>query len=609
MAAEAVPRLVAWGSVVRRDLDDGAIAGTVVGVVIGAALIALCLYPVVIHLVKRRRRPRSLEFDAEHGAAAAAARHDLAGLDDRRRLSSTDSFKHDGDLSRGDSRAAPVARQWGWPSRSQAPPRPRAGHSPPRQLSSSLPDTIASDRPLAPAPFYEGEYMPVSEVRDDHPGVLQGTSADYYSPSIPSEAFGMVTSPDEVAAAGVTASRGSSFRYNVRHMFRRKSGRDAAVEPCPPAASSGDGQPVPSAAPQALQGVALQQITPTGDPAAEPSALSHQTSPPPAVASAAQTSASPSPPPPRPPPQLPVEQPVKVSSPSPPAHPAPGTVNPMDIMPASTESELWYRNEHELLSAYRHPAAVSPVPDHEKRMSNPDTERAPSVAPPTPSTTVPHQAAAAATESATPTQAKGQDGPQGDDVLMTDAQQPHPDPSPPAVPEPGRYPSHTSDLSTLFQGPGSTDLSSHNTPSTQLDSPTPESLNSSDFRHSVSPQSGNSTLKMGIFRCDVPGCQQVFDQPHKLKHHQRYHSKDHKCPYANCEKGFGTKTHLHRHINDRHEKKKKFHCSVPGCDYSRAGGKGFPRKDNWKRHMIKTHHMDHAHLPEPIEVDPDTAAT
>jgi len=107
----------------------------------------------------------------------------------------------------------------------------------------------------------------------------------------------------------------------------------------------------------------------------------------------------------------------------------------------------------------------------------------------------------------------------------------------------------------------------------------------------------------GVYCCAEPGCNQVFDQPHKLKHHQRYHSKDHKCPYPTCGKGFGTKTHLQRHINDRHEKKKKFHCSIQGCDYSRAGGKAFPRKDNWKRHMTKIHGMDHSGLPEPVEVD------
>lgn len=94
------------------------------------------------------------------------------------------------------------------------------------------------------------------------------------------------------------------------------------------------------------------------------------------------------------------------------------------------------------------------------------------------------------------------------------------------------------------------------------------------------------------------------------RHHQRYHSKDHKCTYAGCGKGFGTKTHLQRHINDRHEKKKKYFCAIPGCDYSRTGGKtGFPRKDNWKRHMTNIHNCDQQNLPEPVEVELEMGGT
>ena len=49
---------------------------------------------------------------------------------------------------------------------------------------------------------------------------------------------------------------------------------------------------------------------------------------------------------------------------------------------------------------------------------------------------------------------------------------------------------------------------------------------------------------------------------------------------------FGTKTHLDRHVNDKHKKSRKFYCQAPGCPYSRHGGKSFPRKDNWRRHMV-----------------------
>ncbi|KAI8652617.1 hypothetical protein NCS57_01326200 [Fusarium keratoplasticum] len=112
-----------------------------------------------------------------------------------------------------------------------------------------------------------------------------------------------------------------------------------------------------------------------------------------------------------------------------------------------------------------------------------------------------------------------------------------------------------------------------------------------------------SPLGEEALQCVEPGCYRVFDQPYKLKHHRRYHAKEHKCPFPNCAKGFGTKTHLQRHINDRHERRKRFHCFVPGCDYSREGGKGFSRKDNSVRHMLKFHDMNRLNLPEPVESD------
>jgi len=62
---------------------------------------------------------------------------------------------------------------------------------------------------------------------------------------------------------------------------------------------------------------------------------------------------------------------------------------------------------------------------------------------------------------------------------------------------------------------------------------------------------------------------------------------------------FGTKTHLDRHVNDKHFKMRKFHCTQPECPYSRQGGKSFPRKDNWRRHMLNKHHITPTTDPEP----------
>ncbi|TDZ34201.1 hypothetical protein C8035_v009664 [Colletotrichum spinosum] len=86
-------------------------------------------------------------------------------------------------------------------------------------------------------------------------------------------------------------------------------------------------------------------------------------------------------------------------------------------------------------------------------------------------------------------------------------------------------------------------------------------------------------------------------------HHKRYHERPHECAHPGCGKRFGTKTHLDRHINDKHKKTKKFHCTVSTCLYSKAGGKSFPRKDNWRRHMVNIHHVQPTSDPEPDMVD------
>lgn len=36
-------------------------------------------------------------------------------------------------------------------------------------------------------------------------------------------------------------------------------------------------------------------------------------------------------------------------------------------------------------------------------------------------------------------------------------------------------------------------------------------------------------------------------------------------------------------------KTRKFFCREKDCPYSREGGKSFPRKDNWSRHMRNKH--------------------
>ncbi|KAI3316708.1 hypothetical protein HD806DRAFT_517004 [Xylariaceae sp. AK1471] len=109
-------------------------------------------------------------------------------------------------------------------------------------------------------------------------------------------------------------------------------------------------------------------------------------------------------------------------------------------------------------------------------------------------------------------------------------------------------------------------------------------------KSAIIPESGSQTEQL-----ICPECGRKFDQIHKLNHHKRYHDRTHECTYVGCDMKFGTKTHLDRHIYDRHLPIKTFHCTEPTCVWFK-GGKSFPRKDNLRRHMMKKHGMSEDEL-------------
>ncbi|KAL8351389.1 hypothetical protein RB601_000582 [Gaeumannomyces tritici] len=149
-------------------------------------------------------------------------------------------------------------------------------------------------------------------------------------------------------------------------------------------------------------------------------------------------------------------------------------------------------------------------------------------------------------------------------------------------------PFNISDNSTPHQPASySSGPSNMNTPNTQLTEPASSYAPSTPSNGGLSPPQGSDASPQKTYPC--PKCDKVFTQQHKLNHHDRYHTRKYVCTYEGCDGSFGTTTHLRRHINDRHKKERKFHCTVEGCQWSRSGGLSFPRKDNWKRHMVKKH--------------------
>lgn len=518
--------IVARGVLARRDLSNGGIAGVVVGVCVAVALVALCLYPIILKRVrKRRKRPLNTPSDGDDPETGEVPAGGSPIDDTQRRLSSQDSFKPADELTRGGIEGGSV-KDLAWnphdgvayssePTQLQQSYVPRLNTNiPPAQGQQVYDDSIPRSASLN---TYEGEYMP-QYIGDAH-GVIDGTSADYYSPSIPSEAFGMYAS-NEPQQPQRTLSRGSSLRANLKQMFSRKNIHDQSMS-SPASLSFHEAHEIAlRSAPQGTQDAPLQRITTAQDPTESPVDIDPSTAD--------------MPPPPPPPPQalgspihLPSNQPLTSSeqsppqsppsahsyktSPSYPVHPAPGTVNPMDIMPASSEREMWHRTEHELFMV----SSPNPQLPEQPRQDEPVDSPSPFTLPPDQPQALP------VIQSPTPAQSEvpfKQELLEEHDTQMVDIPS-HNHLSPLPEHYGRRHSSYPSDTSTPQPEQASTNPSTLNTPATQLDTPSPHSGAVSDYRHSASPSHHQSTvsLKNGTHPCNEPGCNQVFDQPHKLK--------------------------------------------------------------------------------------------
>lgn len=239
-------------------------------------------------------------------------------------------------------------------------------------------------------------------------------------------------------------------------------------------------------------------------------------------------------------------------------------VSPMEIMNPSTATEMAAYTTYQIENSASPPPAVPPPNIHEEH-GRPGAPMAPS--------------------------------PVHDDDIDVDEYLDIPSPD-----EPRR----SSDSFNFSATPGqSTAPSSGRTPDTRITiSPSPQpalpafmSSAKHEPESSASPPSGVSNSHAGsdIGKLVCYECGREFEQIHKLNHHKRYHDRKHNCPYDGCDKKFGTKTHLDRHINDKHLKTKAYHCTDPSCPWFK-GGRAFPRKDNWRRHMIKKHQVPPAQL-------------
>lgn len=144
-------------------------------------------------------------------------------------------------------------------------------------------------------------------------------------------------------------------------------------------------------------------------------------------------------------------------------------------------------------------------------------------------------------------------------------------------------------------------------------SPSLSGLSASTPSSALEESKRSSELR--LINCEFLGCNRSFSHRHVYKYvlppplpvllsnptfskHKKSHEHPKHCPH--CDRGFETQKDVRRHMNDKHEKTKRYYCSISGCKYARAAefgeGKerGFARKENWRRHMRNQHGMNDA---------------
>ncbi|KAM0574741.1 hypothetical protein ACHAP9_001448 [Verticillium nonalfalfae] len=387
----------------------------------------------------------------------------------------------------------------------------------------------------------------------EYSDVINGQSASYYSPTEPTENFGMVTPPQadeaQFPAPARSNSRTSSFKYNLMSMVRRLSSKDAAKTQTPsPTMDSFAAPPSRTMGPpiHPPHGIISQDLSESPITHTPPQfrdfnyPLGQAPTPAPAPDSSLVLPASP------------VSttgaegaplswEPKGSPTPKYPDQAFPGTVNPMDVWGPSNPSEHVWRTNQELYYI-EHPDIVPP------QKSDPQVTRM--------DYKQPQAGGSVPAQSAHGNQRVPEELPARAEAVVK--QEAHHD---------------AHQYAAAIQ------------PDANHNVTAPEVSAAQDYTH-LMPATHN-----------------------RVPHHKRYHDRPHKCEHKGCDKQFGTKTHLDRHINDKHTKLHKFHCLDPTCLYSKVGGKGFPRKDNWRRHMINKHSINPTEDPEPHFVDETMTGT
>jgi len=92
-------------------------------------------------------------------------------------------------------------------------------------------------------------------------------------------------------------------------------------------------------------------------------------------------------------------------------------------------------------------------------------------------------------------------------------------------------------------------------------------------------------------QCD--SCSQIFEKRGQLNKHKKSHTKPFECDDPSCSSRFQYRKDLNRHKSSMHPERAteapRFYCPVKECKHSLEAGTGFPRRDNFVRHVRTKH--------------------
>ncbi|TPX10677.1 uncharacterized protein E0L32_008411 [Thyridium curvatum] len=608
-------------TIARRQLSGGGIAGAVVGSVIGAALILLCVSPFLLRRSRNARaRREQAELQAEMGLAAETApgRGDslVASPATDRRLS-VDHFGHassddtrrpvkDYDMD-GNSYDNMTPSGTGVPQYANAftaAPQGGEGDAHPPFTGPVAPAPLAMPPPAAPLAASPDQAQPPrkSSLSNAIEGFAEKATALFHRSSTRSSSRSAhITSPTRSTTMQADPNDVPMPTFSEEQTYSPVMMTGAAAEyfsGAPLSPPSSDYSPPP----QAPYGSTDAGATPLNFMSMPRAAILAKFEAPSRQGSQADDFSPMSPTSPGRIKGEPEDEeegvrgfsasPMRMRIPSP-SHPEPGTVNPMDVWAPANASERGHQVAAELDKMQESPPPQAASPPMQVYHSVVEEQQ----------------------------QQQQQQQPYYEPQLVQEHTQPslpHQDQQyyhQPTIVEPepenraGEFVAHEmpeTDASTPPPGSQSSLPSTYTTPDTRLTEPTPGYMNTPSPRSNEGSTPAHSSDISGAsprtFTCEE--CGRIFDQVHKLNHHKRYHERPHECTHQGCGKRFGTKTHLDRHINDKHKKTRKYHCTIADCAYSRQGGKSFPRKDNWRRHMQNKHNLNPEH--DPVEVVDET---